>query len=69
MLPNPGEARLRQITIHGSDLTPYIRELSISESIFLSLITIILQSNLNFRAMKKLELCLMLVSEKYMKQR
>lgn len=34
MLPTPGEARLRQITINGSDLTPYIQELSISESIF-----------------------------------
>jgi len=34
MLPTPGEARLRQITINGSDLTPYIQELSISESVF-----------------------------------
>lgn len=34
MLPNPGEARIRQISINGSDLTPYVRELSISESMF-----------------------------------
>jgi hypothetical protein len=33
-LPTPGEARLRQISINGLNLAPYIIEFSISESIF-----------------------------------
>jgi hypothetical protein len=33
-LPTPGEARIRSVSINGMDLTPYVYELSINESIF-----------------------------------
>jgi len=33
-LPTPGEARIRSVSLNGLDLSPYVYELSISESIF-----------------------------------